>query len=125
MRAGGVQRALAENDLNHVDQRSEFCRPEPAKSVDQRSNFRNSRISLGNFHNFTRISVHRGDAPLADFNASKSCWNGIPPRRSLVYRFRGLWSTEFRSLVYRIQVFLHKCSLTAKVQCTRVLRVQF
>ena len=123
MRAGGIQRALAENDSNPVDQRSEFCRPETAKSVDQRSNFRNSRISLGNFHNFTRIPVHKGDAPLADFNACKFCWNGIPPRRSLVYRFRGLWSAEFRSLVYRIHVILRECSRTAVVSLSTLLNL--
>ena len=60
-----------------------------------RSNFQISRISLWNFRNFTRI--HGGDAPLAAFNACKCCWNGIPPRRSVVGRFCG-------SVVGRFQI---------------------
>ena len=55
--------------------------------VAKRSNFQISRISLWNFRNFTRI--HGGDAPLAAFNAYKCCWNGSPPRRSVVGRFCG------------------------------------
>jgi hypothetical protein len=42
---------------------------------------------------------------------------------SLVYRFRGLWSTEFRSLAYRIHVILRKCSRTAAVSLSTLLNL--
>ena len=55
------------------------------RSVTNRFHSPNSRISLGNFRNFTKI--HGDDAPLAAFNACKCCLNVIPPVN--------LWSTHF------------------------------
>jgi len=94
--------------MNPVDQRSEFCRPETAKSVDQRSTAGNSvPAGFSKFSNFAgefslRISL-RITKILLERNP--------PPRRSPIYRFRGLCSTEIRSLVYRIQFILRECSL--------------
>ena len=94
--------------MNPVDQRSEFCRPETAKSVDQRTTAGNS-VPAG----FFGILEFRWGIFAENFaeNFENPAGTEPPPRRSPIYRFRGLCSTEIRSLVYRIQFILRECSL--------------
>ena len=74
----GCQRAPDENTVNTAYHRSEIWN-------FTRKIFEISREYAGATRPF-----------VAAFNACKCCWNGIPPRRSLVY--------SSRALVYKIQI---------------------
>jgi hypothetical protein len=87
--------------MNPVDQRSEFCRPETAKSVDQRSTAGNS-VPAG----FSKFSNFAGEFSLRiSLRISKILLERTPPPVDLrstdfavsVLQKSDLWSTGFSS----------------------------